>query len=379
MSSMQAVAIEPLLSEPSIALVHSSGQIAFSDESTSSEVTEIYGFFVRNGIDTRMKEACYLLARSLYPNGEITPVKSQGYCSYTLAIYPNYLVQFRTEEYQLDIRICEEAKSIFGTLVPRVQYLGSVPLQRSADGGRGLYVYVQERIPGVTLEEFRKRCSDDHMHRVHRRRLVEDIAEVFAVSLQHEKRRHNRSGSDTFKKGLVGRSLRWRLDILTALPDKGLREQVDVVASSIDHVEGLPWCLTHGDLVPANIMVDPDTGHLTGLIDWAEGEWLPFGVGLYGLEEVLGYEDPAVGFRYYEDHKQLRELFWNSLKKRNPAMKSSSWIRHVELSRTLGILLWRGIAFEDGRIDRVVEPGRDDTELHKLKLFLAEKSQLEEG
>ena len=31
------------------------------------------------------------------------------------------------------------------------------------------------------------------------------------------------------------------------------------------------------------------TGQITGIIDWAEAEVLPFGLALYGLENLLGY------------------------------------------------------------------------------------------
>lgn len=49
------------------------------------------------------------------------------------------------------------------------------------------------------------------------------------------------------------------------------------------------WCLIYGDFVFVNIIVDLLFGRLCGFIDWVEGEYLFFGVGLYGLEEILGY------------------------------------------------------------------------------------------
>lgn len=47
--------------------------------------------------------------------------------------------------------------------------------------------------------------------------------------------------------------------------------------------------LTHGGLLPANVALDAGSGALRGLVDWAEAEWLPFGVCLYGLEHLCGY------------------------------------------------------------------------------------------
>jgi hypothetical protein len=42
----------------------------------------------------------------------------------------------------------------------------------------------------------------------------------------------------------------------------------------------------------------------------------------------------------------------------------------VELARDVGVLLWHGLAWDDGRIDRVVEPGKDENELAHLNAFL---------
>ncbi|KAF7542686.1 hypothetical protein G7Z17_g11367 [Cylindrodendrum hubeiense] len=200
---------------------------------------------------------------------------------------------------------------------------------------------------------------------------------MFAISLHHGRPGTHTGVSEAFKKGHVGSSLRWRLDLLKTLPGNSLLEAVSEATSKISNIERLPWCLTHGDLVPANIMVDPSTGHLTGLIDWAEGEWLPFGVGLYGLEEVLGFGDAQTGFRFYEEHEQLRTVFWDKFIELTTTGEAESltWIQDAGLAQKLGILLWRGIAFEDGRIDRVVEAGRDDFELQKLSLFLKARSQ----
>lgn len=56
--------------------------------------------------------------------------------------------------------------------------------------------------------------------------------------------------------------------------------------------EGCPTgVLTHGDLCEMNFLVELETGHLTGLVDWAEAEILPFGCALRGLENVLDFMD----------------------------------------------------------------------------------------
>ncbi|KAL2181706.1 uncharacterized protein P884DRAFT_190045 [Thermothelomyces heterothallicus CBS 202.75] len=154
---------------------------------------------------------------------------------------------------------------------------------------------------------------------------------------------------------------------------------VAAVGGWLEEVEhGLPWALTHGDLVGAgNLLVsaggggggggggddegekeeagydeDKDDGQeapeltLTGLVDWAEGEWLPFGVGLYGLEEVLGRtvtdEETGSGrFEYFSDAERLRAAFWDELVREVPALAPGTELRErVEKARLLGLLLW---------------------------------------
>ena len=45
-------------------------------------------------------------------------------------------------------------------------------------------------------------------------------------------------------------------------------------------------------------------------------------------------------------------------------------LESVKLARDLGVLLWHGIAFDDGAINRVVQEGRDIEEIHRLDAFL---------
>jgi hypothetical protein len=122
-------------------------------------------------------------------------------------------------------------------------------------------------------------------------------------------------------------------------------------------------------------MVSPYSGKLIGLLDWAEAEWLPFGVGMYGLEELLGEENKEGKFVYYPEAKQLRNLFWKELLLLIPELsRDSKTAALVKKAQRLGILLWHGIAFDDGKLDRVVEEGRDDQEIQRLDEFLLHAS-----
>ncbi|KJZ69891.1 hypothetical protein HIM_10724 [Hirsutella minnesotensis 3608] len=278
--------------------------------------------------------------------------------------------------------ICHDAKAVFNNLAPVTLYLGTVDgiaATTSTNNEPRLYIYLQEKLPGVALAGVQGQSLGQ------RSRLIQDVARVFAVSY-HQRRSSGDKGAKErgeLVKGRVGSSLRWRLRLVEGLPGEQLARHVSTVAEHLDSIEELPWCLTHGDLVPGNVLIDPESGQLTGLVDWAEGEWLPLGVGLYGLEELLGRNVSGQGFEYFDDHEELRQLFWDKFLgfcKFNPRSSVELKIMDdIALARKLGILLWRGIAFDDGSIDRVVEAGRDDAELSKLSLFLGVADPLTRG
>ncbi|KAL7935992.1 hypothetical protein V8C35DRAFT_246734 [Trichoderma chlorosporum] len=337
---------------------------------------DIEAFFIRNGFDVRSRDACDEYARQRFPGLEASPTSTQGYCSYTLNLSKEYLLQFRPEAFMLDIDTCNEVKAVYGRFAPTTTYLGKIQgsaLPSSDVGSPAMHVYLHKRIPGIPLSEFRRRRkmnggleADD---KIFKRRLMRGLAKVFALGFRGRQPLGDVAMlAGGISKGKIGESMRWRLGLLKGLAEQDLRRHVSEAQSQLDSVEASDWCLTHGDVLPGNMMVDAKTGRLTGLIDWAEAEWLPFGMALYGVEEVLGEHVPSEGFRYYDDHEELRRVFWSkflALTGRNAIQP-----RQAEAARRLGILLWRGIAFDDGKIDRVVEAGRDDSEIQKLRLFL---------
>lgn len=69
--------------------------------------------------------------------------------------------------------------------------------------------------------------------------------------------------------------------------------------------------LNHDDLLEMNIHVDEDTGHITGIVDWADAKIAPFGISLGGLETVLGVQTSSSWF-FHPDHNFFRERFWSA-------------------------------------------------------------------
>jgi len=311
--------------------------------------------FARCRLPPNSQVLCIALAEQLFPAEKISQNSSQGYCSLTLCVGSSLILQCRPPVYQLDMEILSSAKRVYGKLAPATTFLKSVP-------PIDLSVYLMDRIPGIQFREYRltNQCNTEWL---------ENLCKGFARFLAKGWRQPLPSSTG---QGLVGSSLEARLEAMsTGLP---LRFQplCQNVVRHLNNIKALPWVLTHGDILDTNIMVDPATGFLYGLVDWAEAEYLPFGVALVGLEEILG-QMTADGFIYTTDAEHLRQTFHHELRTEIPDLCHPELQSTVSLARDLGVLLWHGIAFDDGLLNRVVQEGRDDSEIAKLDAFLGLK------
>ncbi|KAK3692878.1 hypothetical protein B0T22DRAFT_436105 [Podospora appendiculata] len=375
------------------------------------------GFFARYHLPTSAKARCWAFAKtqhrpSVDEDSRLCEASSQGFCSYTLCLGRETIIQFRPPDHRLDLGIAARARDTYGDLVPSVHFLGDLEVEVEADlAGKLppsstagdipprsnnttiLAVYAMSRMAGISLADLRpsylthptpasntSNPTPSHLNE----QLIKDFAHLTALGLTSAL--PSSSPSLSALKGRVGSSLRWRLEEMqTHLPPQ-FRPASQLALDALPDIEALPWVLTHGDIVPSNILVDRQRGgRICGLLDWEEAEYLPFGVGLYGLEELLGqtittttlithnnssstpYPPPNSHFTYPPTSEPLRALFWAELEK---ALPGSLQRETVELAHLLGILLWHGIAFDNGRLDRVVCEGRDDAELQRLGVMI---------
>lgn len=317
--------------------------------------TSIDNFFQRAGLGESHRIECFQYVKNLHPEDPISYAPCQGYCSLTIFVGNDKVLQFRPSRYQLDLQTTQAAQEVYGIFAPSTRYLGKLPSSK-------LLVYSMTRIPGVSLQELHKTPSSTLLSTSHRARLCQDFALFLSKSWHHKT-------SQNLAPGPIGVSLRQRLNLLTANLPTRFRDTANHLAQNLHLIAALPWVLTHGDLVPGNLILDPSSSRLLGLVDWAEAEILPFGINLYGLEELLGQLTPK-GFQYRRDAPVLRAIFWRQLAVEIPALEEARTLRAVRLARDLGVLLWYGIAFDDGAIDRVVEEGRDVAEVARLDAFL---------
>lgn len=110
-----------------------------------------------------------------------------------------------------------------------------------------------------------------------------------------------------------------------------------------------------------NFLVDENSGHLTGVIDWAEAEALPFGFNLWGLENVLGYMD-VHGWHYFDRQADLRALFWNAFhgtitEDRSPFEQQDA----IDLATRIGVLFRYAFRWDENMQRKVVQDGESGT------------------
>ncbi|KAI6370924.1 hypothetical protein MCOR25_004057 [Pyricularia grisea] len=330
---------------------------------------------------TIIEEKCNDIARRRYPTEAIRPVPFQGGCSYSLLVGDSKVLQYRLGTDFLDLSIIKQARQVYADLVPNSEYLGPVEVVvLNPANPISMNLYVHDRIGGSSLAEYRNESQDKPPNRQYadREALVRNLARFVAKGC-NQKVRHPPPSL-----GRVGSSLQHRLEMLRdRLPERFQ----PFARSSLDYLREtestIPWVLTHGDVVPGNIMIDPQGPRISGVLDWAEAEWLPMGIQLYGLEEFLGestggdsstqYPPPMSVFRYFADVQTLREAFWEEIDLCWTGTLTSTLREDLSKCRVIGVLLWHGIAWDGGKLDRVVQEGIDDAEIQRLDLFLLGK------
>jgi Ser/Thr protein kinase RdoA (MazF antagonist) len=107
--------------------------------------------------------------------------------------------------------------------------------------------------------------------------------------------------------------------------------------------ECYPVVLTHSDLNETNILVDPSSGKITGIVDWSGASIQPFGFTLYALENALGSMGPD-GWKWFDDADDLRDAFWMAFKGQTGLSESQTTL--IKLAGKAGILIRYGTAYD---------------------------------
>lgn len=130
------------------------------------------------------------------------------------------------------------------------------------------------------------------------------------------------------------------------LPERFLPAVTDVQAALPALLDGCyPVALTHSDLNEMNILVDPGSGEITGVVDWPGASIQPFGFALYALENALG-SMTSDGWKWFDNADDLRDTFWSAFREQTGLSEPQT--RLIKLAGKAGILIRYGTAYDSG-------------------------------
>src|SRR5690242_6884487 len=277
-------------------------------------------FWRRNGLEDTDRTQCFEAVQRSYDGYHVEEFKYQGYCSFTLLLSPRardekdrdvnqsnthlaglkndeqLIVQLRPVRHALDLDTALAARNTHSTLAPVVRAVNlCLP--------GGLQAYEMNKMEGTPFSRLQPYISSKRAD-VERKQeiLIMSFAKIIAQRwpirestkrrdsvLRSESPHDNGTTFSSLCTGKVGSSIVKKLEELSKkLPDECLRARTAITLEKLCNIHAYPIVLNHGDLIPSNILVDEETWNITGLVDWAEAEWLPFGTCLYGLEHLLG-------------------------------------------------------------------------------------------
>ena len=100
------------------------------------------------------------------------------------------------------------------------------------------------------------------------------------------------------------------------------------------------------------MLIDPKTGEITGIVEWAEARILLFGFSLWGFENVLGYMD-SKGWHYYDNRGELESLFWKIFREEAKILAGDD-LNLFQLARAAGLFCRYGFVRDGMAVKSVV-------------------------
>ncbi|KAK0628546.1 hypothetical protein B0T17DRAFT_523014 [Bombardia bombarda] len=297
----------------------------------------IDGFFAKAGASLS-REKCDEFARRRY-GGEIRPVDNQRANSYTITAGPSSskIIQFRAENDLLDTRMLRLAKAVHTAVVADCLHLGWIG---NPDDGPQLAIYEMDRLPGEKYVIAR----DSHKHD-RRLNTVHSLARFFAQSWQNSL---PQSSKLVNMSAIMAECYARFWALARALPPRfrpAVAEVQDALVALLDPSSRYPLVLTHSDLKAMNMLVDPESGNITGVADWASASILPFGFGLYALANVFGKMDRD-GWKWFDDADELRGAFWRVFGELTGLEQDGPQMRLVKVAEKGGILIRYGTIWD---------------------------------
>ncbi|KAK4038782.1 hypothetical protein C8A01DRAFT_37270 [Parachaetomium inaequale] len=271
----------------------------------------------------------------------VTPVQIQGMFSYTVLVGTDKIFQFRISSSSIDMDLLNLVTTTHREFVPRCKYHGTV------GASQPLSIYEMDKLPGMSYI-----LARDPDSVACQQRTVHELATFFAQSWNNAQ-----PPSSATPNPFLAEFTQALTTLSTSLPAHFTPRLTALLHRLPAAFSALPLALTHGDLCEMNLLVDPATGRLTGVLDWAEARVLPFGLALYGLENALGWMDGG-GWHYFEQAPALREGFWQVFRERAAGVGDEEGVMEgIEVARMVGVFYRYGFVFEGREVVRAVGEG----------------------
>ncbi|KAJ5826905.1 hypothetical protein N7447_003668 [Penicillium robsamsonii] len=245
------------------------------------------------------------------------------------------------------------AKALHSEFIASCTYLGTL------GGSRPLHIYEMENLPGTA--HIMARIPPDDMSR--QGNTIKDLARFLAQSWNNDQRP---CSDDT---DILLREFQSNFDLLARDLPSRFAPNLDRVCKELPSLfsSALPFVLSHRDLNVMNILADPNTGNITGIVDWAESRILPFGFALYGLENILGWMD-STGWHYYDSHRVLESLFWQTFRGEANDLSDAD-LDLISVARMAGLFYHHGFVFDVKGAVQSVREDQPDGSLAYLNAF----------
>lgn len=340
----------------------------------------IAAYFSSSGTSAT-REQCDEFARREF-GGPVHPVPLQGMASYTVTAGPNKVVQFREQSNSLNEGTVALARAAHPDVVASCTFhglIGGSPSDPKAKAN-ALAIYSMGKLPGNNYIYQRGSLAKSLPLQLATVKSLVTFVDGLYFFVSSQLMCENRFFAQSWLSGRPTDPAQVSTTINECAAMFGYLS--DNVPSrfkpSVTQIQGIlpmlrsgehPVVLTHGDLNEMNILVDPASGKITGVVDWAEASFQPFGFALYALDNALGSMGPD-GWEYFDHADYLRDEFWSSFSRLVGGL-SESRMESIRLARVAGLLIRYGTAYHRGFGGMVGVRDPSGTSLRYLDALLA--------
>lgn len=155
--------------------------------------------------------------------------------------------------------------------------------------------------------------------------------------------------------------------LLDALPDR-FSPIVRAVLRALPGILALPMVVLHMDFGDCNIIVEEESCHLAGVVDWAEAEIAPFGTNLHSLQNQMSELNLSKGYIRCNNYQHLWCLFWDTLGDEVGGL-SDDTVRFIKAAMVLGLLRSRGFTSRRANATEPVPIKDDDSGRYDMMIL----------